>query len=130
MIVEVYMAASHFTRPTTGFLIFRDYEDGKYIHEDQLEILIDYLAGNVSSYYAPNRSYYQNWYNEFNNLQMVIRWRKNHGLGEGMGKYGERICYKLFTDHGEVIDLTKPQFKDHTKNCTCNTLDAIRLRCD
>ena len=127
---EVHMAALHSTRSNIGFYIFRDYEDGKYIYEDQLESLIDYLVGNVSSYYSPNRSYYQDWYNECNNLQMVIRWRKNHGFGEGLGKYGERVCYKFFTNDGEVIDLTKPKFKDHAKDCTCNKLDAIKLRHD
>ena len=77
-----------------------------------------------------NRAYYQDWFYESNDLQIVIRWRERHGL-QGMGKYGERICFKIHKDHGELIDLTKPKFKDHCKNCySCNKLEAIRLRYD
>ena len=123
------MAESLLNRPTEGFLIFRDYEDSKYIYKEQLHALICYLIGNVSSYYSPNRSYYQDWLDESNNLQIVVRWREINGL-QGMGKYGERICYKIHKDHGELIDLTKPQFKNHREHgyCSCNKLEAIRLR--
>ena len=121
------MAESLSSRPTAGFLIFRDYEDSKYIFREQLHALICYLISNVDSYYSPNRSYYQDWLYESNNLQIVVRWRKRNGL-QGMGKYGERICYKIHKDHGELIDLTKLQFKDPCKNChSCNKLEAIRL---
>ena len=122
------MAESLFTRPTEGFLIFRDYEGGKYIFRDQCHALICYLIGNAQSYYSPNRSYYQDWLDESNDFQIVIRWRERHAL-QGMGKYGERICYKNDKDHGELIDLTKPEFKHHKKDsyCNCNKLEAIRL---
>ena len=124
------MAESLLNRPTQGFEIFRDYEDSKYIYREQLHALICYLIGNVDSYYSPNRSYYQDWLDESNDLQIAIRWREENGLGQGMGKYGERICYKIHKDRGELIDLTKPQFKDHWKNCNCNKLEAMRLRYD
>ena len=125
------MAESLLNRPTEGFLIFRDYEDSKYIYKEQLHALICYLIDNVSSYYSPNRSYYQDWLDESNDLQIVVRWRERNGL-RGMGKYGERICYKIHKDHGELIDLTKPQFKNHRERgyCSCNKLEAIRLRYD
>ena len=124
------MAESLSIRPTQGFLIFRDYEDSKYIFKDQCQALICYLIGNTQSYYSPNRSYYQDWLNESNDLQIVIRWRERNGDWE-VGKYGERICFKIHKDRGELIDLTKPEFKDHCKNChSCNKLEAIRLRYD
>ena len=125
------MAESLLNRPTEGFLIFRDYEDSKYIYKEQLYALICYLIGNVSSCYSPNRSYYQDWLDESNDLQIVVRWRERNGI-RGMGKYGERICYKIDKDNGGLIDLTNLQFKDHRKNgyCNCNKLEAIRLRYD
>ena len=109
------MAESLFTRPIQGFYIFRDYEDSKFIYRDQLHALICYLCGCINDYYSPNRSYYQDWHNESNDLQIVIQWREERGL-TGFGKYGERICFKIHKDHGELIDLTKPEFKDHCKN--------------
>ena len=39
------MATSNdYERPGTGFLIFRDYENGEYIYRNQLDSLINYLA--------------------------------------------------------------------------------------
>ena len=124
------MAETLLSRPTQGFEIFRDYEDSKFIYRDQLRALICYLIGNVNEYYSPNRSYYQDWLHESNNLQIVIRWREEEGY-EGKGKYGERICYSVDKENGELIDLTKKGFKNHTKTCqSCNRLEAIRLRYD
>ena len=115
-------------RPGVGYLIFRDYEDGEYIYKNQLNSLINYLAGNINAIWNPNRRYYYDWYNESNNLQIVIRWRKNHDLPI-KGKYGERICYTLDSENGELIDLTDPKWKDHYKFCwRCNRLHAIKLR--
>ena len=69
-------------------MIFRDFEDGKYIYKNQLNSLINYLAGNTNEIGNPNRGYYYDWYNESANLQIVIRWRKDHDLPIN-GKYGE-----------------------------------------
>ena len=108
------MAGSCLSRPIQGFAIFRDYEDSKFIYKDQLHALICYLCGCVNAPYSPNRSYYQDWLDETNNLQIVVRWRESQGL-TGRGKYGERICYKIDKDYGELIDLTNN--KNHLKIC-------------
>ena len=77
-----------------------------------------------------HRSYYQDWLEETNNLQIVIRWRERNGLG-AIGKYGERICFRNNKENGELINLTEPLFKNHCKKChSCNKLEAIRLRYD
>ena len=124
------MAESLLSRPIQGFQIFRDYEDSKFIYRDQLHALICHLCGNVNAPYSPNRSYYQDWLDETNDLQIVIRWGERKGL-TGLGKYGERICYTINKENGELIDLTKKEFKNHTKTCqSCNRLEAIRLRYD
>ena len=120
------MAESLSYRSTQGFLIFKDYEDGRYIFEDQLQALICYLIANTQSPYSPNRSYYQDWLDETNNLQIVIRWRERNGEWE-IGKYGERICFKIHKDKGELIDLTKPEFKDHCKNW--KQYDFVMINC-
>ena len=117
--------ASDFERP--GYLIFRDYQNGEYIYKNQLNSLINYLAGKINAIWNPNRGYYYDWYDESNNLQIVVRWRKNHDLAL-KGKYGERICYTIDSENGELIDLTDPKWKDHSKVCwRCNTLHAVKL---
>ena len=122
------MAGSQLNRPTQGFEIFMDYEDSKFIYRDQLHALICYLCGNVNACYSPNRSYYQDWLDESNDLQIIIRWREREGY-EGNGKYGERICFSESREKGELIDLTDPSFKNHCEFCwRCNKLEAIRLR--
>ena len=64
------MTGSQLNRPTQGFEIFMDYEDSKFIYRDQLHAFICYLCGNVNACYSPNRSYYQDWLYESNNLQL------------------------------------------------------------
>ena len=72
--------ASDLERPRVGYLIFQDYEDEKYICRNQLKSLLNYLAGNVIAIWNPNRSYYRDWQNESNNLQIVVRWRERYDL--------------------------------------------------
>ena len=72
--------ASDHERPGAGYLIFQDYEDGEYIYKNQLNSLINYLAGNINAIWNPNRCYYYDWYNETNNLQIVVRWRERDKL--------------------------------------------------
>ena len=105
---------SDFERPRAGFLVFRNYEVGKYIYRNELDSLLNYIAGNIISIWNPNRSFYYDWQNESNNLQIVINWRENLGF-PAKGKYGERICYTLDPKKGEVIDLTDSRWKNHTK---------------
>ena len=104
-----------------SYLIFENYENGQPIEEDKVPKLIDYLAAQLTSW-LPNRGYFQAWYNECNNLQIVINWRKKK-YGVGFGKCGERVCYKN-AQGGKIVDLSKD--KNHIKNnaCTCNFLDV------
>ena len=120
--------ATVFDCELSGHLIFQDYEDKKYIHKNQLNSLINYLAGNINAIWNPNRGYYYDWYNESNNLQIVVRWRERQTF-EPKGKYGERICYTRLREEGELIDLTDPFWKGHCKTCwRCNKLDGVKLR--
>ena len=105
-----------------AYQIFNWYENGKIIEDYDIERLRNYLAAQLISW-SPNTAYYQDWYDEVNNLQIVVRWRAQRNNGEGWGKKGERVCYKN-TPGGQIIDLTKN--KDHIEKtgCTCNTLDV------
>ena len=121
------MATNDYENAGAGHLIFRDYEDGKFIFKNQINSLINYLPGNINAYWNPNRAYYYDWYNESSNLQIVIRWRERQLLAL-KGKYGGRICYTRLPEEGELIDLTDPLYKDHLKVCyRCNRLDAVKL---
>ena len=108
--------ASDFEHPGASYLIFQDYGDGEYIYRNQVNSLLNYLAGNVIAIWNPNRSYYRDWQNESNNLQIVINWRERWGF-TAQAKYGERICYTLNPKIVEVIDLTDSRWKDHKKIC-------------
>ena len=104
-----------------GNRLFNWYEQGCMIEDHEVEKLINYLAGQLIAW-SPNRAYYQDWYNEANNLQIVIRWRKRN-RGVGCGKKGERVCYKN-SPGGQIVNLLTD--RDHIKNtgCTCNSLDV------
>ena len=61
---------------TDGWIIFKDFENKKFIHEDQFDTLVKYICGNIISDYSPNRSYFEEMYNYFSKLCIVARWRK------------------------------------------------------
>ena len=104
-----------------GYRLFNWYEQGCMIEDREVEKLINYLAGQLVAW-SPNRAYYQDWYNEANNLQIVIRWRKRK-YGVGCGKKGERVCYKN-SPGGQIVNLLTD--KDHIKNteCSCNSFNV------
>ena len=64
---------------TDGWKIFKDFEDGKVIHDKQKKALGNCIAGNVISFYYPNRHYYINMQNYFTKLCIVINWKKKEG---------------------------------------------------
>ena len=101
--------------PRQGFQIFEDFERGKYIYEDELEILQNYIAQQLNSYWSPNRGFYYKWYSQCGDLFRVIQWRKSQGFGK-CGKYGERVC-TTFSSNGALIDVTQKKHKDHGSVC-------------
>ena len=101
--------------PRQGFQIFEDFEQGKYIYEDELEILSNYIAGQLNSYWNPNRAFYYKRYSQCGDLFRVNEWRKTNGFSKG-GKCGERIC-TTFSSSGALIDLTENKHKDHRSVC-------------
>ena len=102
--------------PRQGFQVFEDFKQGKYIFEDELEILNNYLAAQMNSYWNPNRAYYYRWYSQSGKLFRVIEWRKRNGFASS-GKYGERVC-TTFSQSGALIDLTEEKkHKNHPVIC-------------
>ena len=110
------MATAINEKPRQGFVIFEDYEIGKYIHEHEYENLRNYLAGHPNAYWNPNRAYFYQWYNECNNLYIVMKWQRSKGFAV-IGKYGERICSTLDPNSETLIDLADPKFKNHSQIC-------------
>ena len=119
MFVEVFITVTMATNSENsqrhGFQIFEDFEKRKYIFEDELEILSNYLAGQMNSYRNPNRAFYYERYSQCGDLFRVIEWRKENGF-QRSGKYGERICH-TFSHSGALIDLTESKNKDHASVC-------------
>ena len=93
--IGIIMATNDCER--AGYLIFKDYEDGKFIFKNEQNNLINYLCGNINAYWNPNRCYYYDWYNESSNLCIVTRWRERQVVAP-KGKYGERICYSCLPE--------------------------------
>ena len=80
MFVEVFITVTMATNSERlGFQIFDDFEKEKYIFENELEILSNYLAGQLNSYWNPNRAFYYKWYSQCGDLFRVIEWRKENG---------------------------------------------------
>ena len=95
-----------------GYLISKDYENGKMVYESEFKALENYLCGHLTSW-SPNRGYYYDLYNKFSNIQIVARWRKKHGRVAG-AKLGERICYRQYSE-GELMNIIEN--KSHAKYC-------------
>ena len=63
-----------------GFCVYRDFENGEYVHFDDLPYLSDYICGNVNAGYT---LYYKYWYNMStysSEAFIVCRWKKSKGL--------------------------------------------------
>ena len=77
-----------------GWGIFKEkFEKEKYIDEDEMLELVDYVCGNLNSDWSPNRGLYYRAYNHTNKLYIVINWRKAKGYPP-IAKKGEMICCK------------------------------------
>ena len=91
------------------YLIFEDFEDGKYINEEDQPKIINYICGHFISW-SPNRSYLECQYNYVTKAKIVCRWRRKRGLA-ACAKEGEAICEE------KLVNFFKEN--DH-KNCLCS----------
>ena len=58
---------------------FRQYEDYQRLSEKEVQLLRSYACRQLV-YWTSNRKFYQDVYNECNDLYLVIEWRKKHEL--------------------------------------------------
>ena len=91
------MAQAHVVDPETDterfvFEIFKDFEAGKMIYQNEFRKLSNYLSAQVVADWNPNRGFYYHYYNLFSQIQIVARWRHKHGRING-AKIGGRVCY-------------------------------------
>ena len=92
-----------------GFCVCRDFENGEYIHFDDLPYLSDYICGNLN---ADNIIYYKYWYNMYTysaKAFIVCCLKKSKGL-EPVAKWGEAICNE------NLVNIFK-EHKDCRKGC-------------
>ena len=61
------------------YLLFKDFEDGKYINEEDLPKIINYSCGHLISW-SPNMSYFECQYNYAAKAKAVCRWSRKRGL--------------------------------------------------
>ena len=68
---------------------FRQYEDYQRLSEKEVQLLRSYACRQLV-YWTPNRKFYQDVYNECNDLYLVIEWRKSHELC-ALAQKGEKV---------------------------------------
>ena len=69
--------------------IFQRFENYRDITEGKVKILRNYVCAQINSW-SPNFEYYEEIYNELNELCLVIQWRKRNGL-LAKGKRVEKV---------------------------------------
>ena len=68
---------------------FRQYEDYQRLSEKEVQLLRSYACRQLV-YWTSNRKFYQDVYNECNDLYLVIEWRKKHELC-ALAQKGEKV---------------------------------------
>ena len=90
------------------YLLFKDFERGDHIPEEQIKKAINYICGQLISW-SPNCCYYEEQYNFATKLYIVCRWKRKNGFPT-LAEKGEAICNDKLVNFFEE--------KEH-KNCTC-----------
>ena len=73
----------------SGYRLNNSFDEGKFIHERDLEVLNKYMFSNLVG--LNSNRYWNEQYNYLNKLYIVIKWRKNKLLLPAARK-GEMIC--------------------------------------
>ena len=93
-----------------GLTIFEDFENGKFVHLDDLKHMTNYICSNLNSEYSLNYKYWYNMYSYSSKTYIVCRWRQSKGL-QPVAKWGQAIC------DNELVNYFKEQ-KDCRKGCS------------
>ena len=93
------------------YLLFEAFERGDYIPQESIKKITNYTCSQLISW-SPNRSYYETQYNYATKLQIVCRWKQQHGL-PALAKEIKIIC------NDQLVNFFKD--KEH-KYCSCSTV--------
>ena len=94
-----------------GYEIFNDFENGKYIHLDDLKHVTNHICGNLDNW-TPNYRFWYNMYSYSSKAYIVCQWRQSKGLSP-VTKWGEAIC------RDNLVNF----FEDSNhKNCGCGSM--------
>ena len=88
-----------------GYQLFKNFENDKYIHINDLPHMTNYVCGNLNSDYCLRYKYWYNQYSYSSKAYIACRWRQKKGL-QPVAKWGEAIC------NDELVNI----FKEH-KDC-------------
>ena len=64
--------------------IFKRFEDEKFIFENEVPALFNYITAQLNSLYSPNYNYYKMFYNYCVRLKLVMKWRKKNTYGQSL----------------------------------------------
>ena len=89
---------------------FLNYINFKFVNEEQLNLVIDYICGNLNANYQPNYPYWYNMYSYTTKSRIVLRHKKQNGDEFPRVKLGQCVC------QNEIIDF----LKNSDNKCFCN----------
>ena len=100
-----------------GYEIFAEFEEGREIHEKDIELLSGYIYCNLNTGYHVKKFY--GYSNYLTKLRIVIRWKKARGL-QPKSRLGEAICTREKKE-GELVNFMSDP--NHTLDvCNCGSV--------
>lgn len=91
-----------------GYEVFKDFENGKYVHFDDFKHMTNHICGNLNNW-TPLYRFCYNMYSYSSKAYVVCRWWQSKGLSP-VAKWGEAIC------QDELVNF----FEDSKhKRCSC-----------
>ena len=86
-----------------GYEVFKDFEDGKYVHLDDLKHLANCICGNLNNW-TPSYRFWYNMYSYSSKEYVVCRWRQSKGLN-AVAKWGEAICGDDLVNFLKIVSI-------------------------
>ena len=95
-----------------GLEISARFENGEYIHFDDLKHMGNHICGHLNADFNLNYKYWYNQYSYSPKAFIVCRWRLSKGL-QPVAKWGEAICKDKLVNFFE---------DENHKNCSCGSV--------
>ena len=88
--------------------LFEKYRNFEFVNSNELDLIIDYICGNLNSWFPSNYPYWYDMYSYASKSRIVIR-HKQEKNELAVAKLGQCVC------QNEIIDF----LKNENKKCNC-----------